>query len=272
MSNTLITPEDKSYDKLRLGYNKLYDIYYPFGIALVEDNEEILDIMKYAINNNIELGSRSGDHSYINSSLCNGIVIDQRKRKDEIYLNVEDKILTVRSGVLIGDLLKKITSHNFLMGLGTCPGTGIAGLTLGAGLGFSTRLLGYTLDSLLEAEIILFDGYELKTVITDKNHFPDLFWAIKGACANNFGIVTQFKYQLYHIESITMFEITYDLSSYIYKQWQDWILLDIPNELGTEFKSTRDGITLTGQYIVIINDEELKKIIEPLINFSKNFR
>jgi FAD/FMN-containing dehydrogenase len=131
------------------------------------------------------------------SSSDGGLVLDMSALKD-IEVDVEGRSAWAGGGVLAGEYTARLAEHGLATGFGDTGSVGIAGLTMGGGIGYLHRKLGLTIDSLLGAEIVTADG-EIRRI--DEEHSPDLFWAIRGG-GGNFGVVTKLHYRLHEVDSV----------------------------------------------------------------------
>eukprot|EP01125_Pyxidicula_operculata_P020391 TRINITY_DN7522_c0_g1_i1.p1 TRINITY_DN7522_c0_g1~~TRINITY_DN7522_c0_g1_i1.p1 ORF type:complete len:438 (+),score=80.39 TRINITY_DN7522_c0_g1_i1:563-1876(+) len=154
---------------------------------------DVKAVIKYARKNDCTLGVAAGRHSHL-CMVDDCLLVDFSKMK-KIDVDVPRKVISIQPGVKIGDLDSACQPHNLIIPLGHNPDTGVAGLTLGGGLGYFSRKYGATCDSLIEVEIVLPNG-DIIIANSDKN--PDLFWAVRGG-GGNFGIVTRFTYNAYDI-------------------------------------------------------------------------
>jgi FAD/FMN-containing dehydrogenase len=136
---------------------------------------------------------RGGGHNVAGNAVCDqGLMIDLSKMK-EIKVDVANKTATAEPGVILREFDAATIQHGLATTGGTVSDTGLAGLTLGGGLGWLMGRYGITSDNLLSADLVLADG---EKITVDENKHPDLFWAIRGG-GGNFGIVSKFRYQLH---------------------------------------------------------------------------
>lgn len=240
----VIYPWDEGYDKYRQDYNRYFNIF-PWMIVMANTKKDVKIAFNWAKHNKVPLCMRSGGHSYEAFSLCNGMVIDQSRRK-EIKVNPKHNTAKVSSGVLIGPLSYELAKYNLALPAGTCPNVGVTGLTLGGGLGFLTRKYGLTCDNLLELKIITADG-KTRTANREKN--PDLFWANRGGGGGNFGIVLSLKYQVHYIPKVVLYRIVYDFDQidHIIDKWQHWAPKQV-DELSSELSISNNQIVVDGEY------------------------
>ena len=167
----------------------------PALIARCSCKEDVVEAVRHAAENELLAVAKCGGHSVSGASLPqDGIMIDMSGMKN-IEVNPDARTARVEGGVLLGELDAATQVHGLAVTAGIEPETGVAGLTLGGGIGFLARKLGLTIDSLLGAEVVLADG---TVVETGEESHPDLFWALRGG-GGQFGIVTRFDFKLHPI-------------------------------------------------------------------------
>jgi FAD/FMN-containing dehydrogenase len=190
----LLLPTSPGYDTARSIWNGAID-RHPAGIARCTGVADVVAAVRFAGARDLVVAVRSGGHGVGGHALCDdGLVIDLSPVKG-IRVDPATRSARAEAGVLWGELDRE-TQH---FGLATVGGivthTGIAGLTLGGGIGWLTRKHGATVDNLLSADVVTAEG-EFLTASEEEN--SDLFWAIRGG-GGNFGIVTSFVYRLHPV-------------------------------------------------------------------------
>jgi FAD/FMN-containing dehydrogenase len=195
----VIGPGDEAYDEARSIWNGAID-RRPACIARCTGVADVVAAVRYARERGLLVGVRSGGHGVGGHAICDGgLVIDLSPMKG-IRVDPVTRTARAEAGVLWGELDRETQ----LFGLATVGGivthTGIAGLTLGGGIGWLMRKYGATVDNLLSADVVTAQG-ELVTASEDEN--PDLFWAIRGG-GGNFGVVTSFEYRLHPVGPIVL--------------------------------------------------------------------
>ncbi len=188
---------DPGYENARKVYNGMID-RHPALIAWCTDVADVVASVRFATETGMLTAVRGGGHNAGGLGVCDdGIVIDLGGMKS---IKVDSRAKTAR--VEGGCLLKEVDSATHPFGLAVPAGvlstTGVAGLTLGGGLGHLSRKHGLTIDNLLAADMVLADG-RIATASADEN--PDLFWAIRGG-GGNFGIVTSFLFRLHPVDMV----------------------------------------------------------------------
>ena len=193
----IILPQDHNYDEARKIYNGMID-KRPEIIFKCKDADDVIQAVNFGRENNLEVSIRSGGHNGAGLALVNdGLVIDLSEMK-HIHIDPKKKTAVVQPGNTLGDLDKATHEHGLALPVGINGTTGVAGLTLGGGLGYLSRKCGLAIDNLLEAEVVLASG-ELVTANTVSH--PDLFWALRGG-GGNFGVVISFIFNLIPIKNV----------------------------------------------------------------------
>jgi FAD/FMN-containing dehydrogenase len=229
----LILAGDMGYDQSRSIWNGAID-RRPACIARCTGVADVVAAVRFARERDLQVAVRSGGHGVGGHAICDGgLVIDLSPMKG-IRVDPARRTARAESGVLWGELDRETQ----LSGLATVGGivthTGIAGLTLGGGLGWLMRKHGATVDNLLSADMVTADG-ELVTASAEQN--PDLFWGIRGG-GGNFGIVTSFEYRLHQVGPIVLAgPIFYPLEDApeVLRFYREFIA-DAPDELTTIFE------------------------------------
>jgi FAD/FMN-containing dehydrogenase len=187
----MILPSNATYDSMRKVYNGMID-KHPAMIILCKDAQDVIVCVNFARKQNIRLAVRGGGHNAAGLGVCDdGLVIDLSLMND-IQVNAADKTVRAGGGCLLKQLDAATHEAGMAVPLGILGTTGIAGLTLGGGLGYLTRRYGLTIDNLLEATVVVADG---RLLTASANQNSDLFWALRGG-GGNFGVVVSFVYKL----------------------------------------------------------------------------
>lgn len=190
----LIRSEHPEYDVHRAVWNGAID-RLPALIARCRDVDDVVAIIRLARETGMELAVRSGGHSFPGlSTVDGGIVLDTSLMK-RIDVDPAAHIARVQAGVLLGEMDAATQEHGLAVPTGAVTHTGVAGLTLGGGIGWLMRKHGLAVDSLRSAELATADGRVLR--VSPRDH-PELFWGIRGG-GGNFGVVTEFEFDLHEI-------------------------------------------------------------------------
>jgi hypothetical protein len=193
----LIQPTDVAYDEARKVYNGMID-KRPRLIVRCADVADVIAAVRFGVDNGLLTAVRGGGHNGAGLGTCDdGLVIDLSAMKG-IRVNPADKTVRVEAGCLWGDVDHATHAFGMATPSGIISSTGVAGLTLGGGIGYLSRPYGLTIDNLLSVDMVLADG-SFVTANADQN--ADLFWAVRGG-GGNFGVVTSFEFRLHPVDIV----------------------------------------------------------------------
>ena len=193
----LLQPSDAGYDDARRVHNGLID-KRPALVARCLGTADVADAVKLARTLNLEVAVRGGGHNVAGrATIDGGVMIDLAPMKG-IYVDPAARTARAQGGVLWKELNRETQVHGLATTGGVVGTTGIAGLTLGGGLGWLMPKYGLALDNLRSAELVMADG-RVERASHDEN--PDLFWAIRGG-GGNFGIAASLEYNLHPVGPI----------------------------------------------------------------------
>ncbi len=213
-------PGSSDYVTAAQSYNPVFDGARPQAIAYVASGADVAKAIAIGRQHGVPLSIRSGGHCYGGWSTGSGLVIDV-SRLNEVSVDEPAATASVGAGARLIDVYAGIAPHSVAVPGGSCPTVGIAGLTLGGGLGVLGRRFGLTCDNLLEAEVVLASG-DVVTASATSN--PDLFWALRGGGGGNFGVVTQFRFATHPIGALGLFTFVWPwtAAARVITAWQDW--------------------------------------------------
>jgi len=195
----LIRPDDPGYDEAREVWNALM-VKRPGLIARCTGTADVVAAVTFARETGRELAVRGGGHSFAGKGTCDGGVMIDLSLMRGVHVDPERRIAVAQGGARWGDFDRETQLFGLATPGGVVSTTGIAGLTLGGGIGILTRQLGLSCDNLIEAEIVTADG-QVHTASEVRN--PELFWALRGG-GGNFGVVTSFTYRLHPVGPIVL--------------------------------------------------------------------
>jgi FAD/FMN-containing dehydrogenase len=187
----LLAPGDPDYDQARRVWNAMID-KRPTLIARCAGDGDVLRSLQFALDNDLTVAVRGGGHSVAGYSTCDdGLLIDLSMMKG-MRVDAARRTAVAQPGLRLGEFDRITQEYGLATPLGIVANTGIAGLTLGGGLGWLNGKHGLACDNLLAAHVVTADGRLLTASATEHE---DLFWGLRGG-GGNFGIVTQFEYRL----------------------------------------------------------------------------
>src|SRR5262245_2975827 len=190
----LLKPGDTGYDEARRVHNGLID-KRPALIARCRGTADVADAVKLARTLNLEVAVRGGGHNVAGRAVSDGgLMIDLSAMKG-IHVDTRARIGRAQGGVLWKEFNRETQLHGLATTGGVVGSTGIAGLTLGGGLGWLMSKYGLALDNLRSVDLVMADG-SVTRASADEN--PDLFWAVRGG-GGNFGIATSFEFNLHPV-------------------------------------------------------------------------
>jgi FAD/FMN-containing dehydrogenase len=190
----VVRPGDAAYDHARRVWNGAID-RRPALIARCRSSADVAAAVRFGLRQELPIAVRGGGHSIPGLSVCEGgLVVDLSPMKT-IDIDPTAGVARVEPGVLWRELDTATQEHGFAVPGGEVSHTGVAGLTLGGGIGWLSRLYGLTCDSLAAARLVTADGSVLE--VTEATE-PDLLWGLRGG-GGNFGVVTQFSLRLHPV-------------------------------------------------------------------------
>jgi FAD/FMN-containing dehydrogenase len=193
----LVTPADPTYEQARRVWNGSID-RWPAAVARCHDADDVAAVIGAATRLGLPLAVRGGGHSVAGHSTCDdGVVLDLSPMR-QVAVDPLSRRARVAGGALLGDLDRATQQHGLAVPAGQVSHTGVAGLTLGGGVGYLMRPLGLTVDSLRSASVVTAAGEQVRAS-EDLN--PDLFWALRGG-GGNYGVVTEFEFDLHEVGPI----------------------------------------------------------------------
>ncbi len=227
----VIRPRDPGYESARLVHNGRFD-RHPIVIARALDVPDVVRAVTFAREHQLRLAVRGGGHHGAGfGTVDDGLVLDLGEMR-AISVDPEARTARVEGGATLADVDAATHPHGLAVPGGVISSTGIAGLTLGGGIGHLTRRLGLTIDNLLQAELVLASG---EIVTAGPTSHADLFWAIRGG-GGNFGVVTAFVFRLHPVTTVVAGPMLYELDDAprVMAWYRDFIG-QAPEELGGFF-------------------------------------
>lgn len=263
----LILPEDAAYESARRIFNGAIDRHPAVVIRCVDAND-VQHAVEFGRQSNLDIAVRGGGHSFPGFSTCDGgLVIDLSPMK-AVSVNIHDRSARAEPGVKLGGLIEATQVYGLGTNTGTASDTGIAGLTLGGGIGWLMGKYGLTCDSVRSFEVVTADGHLLQA---NKNENADLYWGLRGG-GGNFGVVAAFDYQLHPLGTILGGMVAHPLSRAreVLEFYRDFTR-ELPDELtaACAMLTTPDGKPVIGILVCYCGDlSQGERVIAPLRKFG----
>jgi FAD/FMN-containing dehydrogenase len=267
LTGHVVLPDDPDYDCARMVFNTRFS-KFPKVIIYCRSTRDVANAICWAREHDVPLRSRCGGHSYEAFSVANNSIVIDISCMNNICVDPCKQLAKIEAGNTLLPLYEKLSNYGVTIPGGTCPGVGIAGLTLGGGFGMHTRLWGMTCDNLLALEMVDAKG---KIIHADPYNNADLFWASCGGGGGNFGIVTSFTFHVHPISDVSIFEITWkwDEILEVVDTWQQWAPFTDDRLTSTLklFTREKEKIIAAGEFVG--SKEELIRLLQPLFITGK---
>lgn len=224
----IITPDSPGYDQARHIWNAMID-KRPAAIARCRDANDVVAAVRFAAREGIFPAVRGGGHNAAGLAMVDGgLVIDVSPMK-RIRVNADARTAIAETGLTWGEFDRATQAHGLAVTGGLISSTGIAGLTLGGGVGWLMGQCGLSCDNTLAYGLVTADG-DLVTASAEEHQ--DLFWALKGG-GGNFGVVTSITYQLYPVTQVLSGMIVHPMSraAEVLTFYRDFVSAGLPDEL-----------------------------------------
>ncbi len=257
-------PNCQSYNVARFNYNKRFDIF-PHAIIVPRTAHEVAHALALLRHHKLHFSLRSCGHCYGPGSLSSDYVIDLR-HFNEIKPNLKNDTVYIGVATHLSEVIETLGKLDYALPTGTCPSVGAGGLALGGGIGILGRQFGLTCDSI---KSITFVNAKSEIIEVDKQHYPDLFFGLRGAGNGSYGIVLGITFTMHYIPRVTFLELAWDwdpaVIPSIIEAWQSWIttLKDtISTEIHIRFVDGKAQFSIVG----------LKLGTKPFTEWEKTFK
>jgi FAD/FMN-containing dehydrogenase len=226
LAGGLVRPGGDGYATAKRAFNPLFDGNNPVAVASAKSAQDVQASVQAAAGR-VTLAARSGGHCYAGYSVPEGGLVIDVSGIDKVDIRGTQAV--IGAGAKLKDVYAGLAAAGRALPAGSCPTVGIAGLTLGGGIGVLSRKYGLTCDHLSSAQVVTADG---KLVTASASSEPDLFWALRGGGGGNFGIVTEFTFDTDPAPNLTVFSLHFPAGSAagVLGAWQEWIAA-MPPEL-----------------------------------------
>jgi FAD/FMN-containing dehydrogenase len=218
IAGDVVLPGSPTYDEVRLPPIARFHQVRPQAVVRCATPADVAETISVAGRAGLQLVARSGGHCFAGHSSTGGVVVDVTPMRS---VSASDGVATVGAGTRLGELYDALAAQDRTVAGGCGPTVGIAGLTLGGGLGILGRTYGLTCDQLLAAQVVLADG---RVVDCDDHHDQELLWALRGAGGGNFGVVTSLVLGTVPAPAATSFHLVWPHRSAgaVLGAWQAW--------------------------------------------------
>jgi hypothetical protein len=263
----VICPDDQGYDAARAVFNGIID-RRPLAVVQSADGFDVVRCIEFTRRHDLPLSVRGGGHSVAGHAVRDGAIMVDLSGMKAVQVDPQKRTVRAEPGLTLGEFDRATQQFGLATPLGVVSVTGIAGLTLGGGLGWLNGCYGLACDNLISADVVTADG-RLLTASAEENE--DLFWAIRGG-GGNFGVVTSFEYQLHPVDVVLAGALSYPLSTapQVLRFYNDFVKA-APDELST---AASLALTPTGEPTVFIvvcycgSIDEGEQILHPLRTFQ----
>jgi len=264
----LLRPGDQTYDESRKVWNGMID-HRPALIARCAGVADVIGTVTFARDNDLLVSVRGGGHNIAGKAVCTGGLMIDLSQMRTVAVDPLNRTARVEGGATLGELDGATQASGLATTAGVVTHTGVAGLTLGGGVGRLARKYGLACDNLLSVDLVTADGRVVRTSATEN---PDLFWGVRGAGAN-FGVVTSFEFQLHPVGPgvlggvvVHPLEKAREALRFYYEYSQS-----APDELSADafFLTSPDGHPVFAISVCYIGSmEQGERVLEPLRRFG----
>jgi hypothetical protein len=241
----VVGPDDRGYDTARAVFNGMID-RRPLAVIRCMDASDVARCITFARRHHLPLSVRGGGHSVAGNAVRDGAVMLDLSGMKALRVDPDTRTVRAEPGLTLGEFDRATHAFGLATTLGVMSTTGVAGLTLGGGLGWLNGRYGLACDNLVSADVATADGQVLRASPEENE---DLFWGIRGG-GGNFGVVTSLEYQLHPVDLVLAGGLSYPLSMAprVLRFYDDFVKA-APDELAT---AASLGLTPTGEPTVSI--------------------
>lgn len=263
----LLHPDGDGYNEARTIWNAMID-NHPDLIACCTDVSDVIQSVNFARENGLLVSVRGGGHNVSGNAICEGGLMIDLSPMRSIQVNSERRTARAEAGALWQDFDRETAAFGLATTGGTISTTGVAGLTLGGGIGWLMGKHGLACDNLISVDVVTADGQQITATATQNQ---DLFWGLRGG-GGNFGVATAFEFQLHPVDEVLGGMIIHPLDRAVELiKFYDEFTNDSPDELGSmiAFVSSPEGERVVA-ILVCYNGptDEGERILEPLRKFG----
>jgi FAD/FMN-containing dehydrogenase len=225
----VVLPGDAAYDEARSVWNGSID-RRPALIARCAGTGDVIAAIGFARSEGLTVAVRGGSHNVAGNATCDGgLVIDLSPMKG-VRVDAEKRTVRAQAGLTWGELDSETQAFGLATTGGLVTSTGVAGYTLGGGIGWLMRKYGLACDNLISADLVTADG---QTVRASETENAELLWGLRGG-GGNFGVVSEFEFRLHPVSQVMGGLVAWpaEAAGDVLRFWRDWVR-DTPDELCT---------------------------------------
>jgi FAD/FMN-containing dehydrogenase len=219
----VILPNNGEFATAKALFNSRFDGSSPAVVVTAIAPDDVRRAVTFAARNGVKIAARAGGHSYIGDSApTDAMVIDLRQLRGGITYDDGSQLATVSAAAELNSVQTTLNTFGRSIPAGSCPTVGVAGLTLGGGVGADARRWGLTCDALVSATVVLPSGESVVATLDDHN---DLHWALRGGGGGHFGIVTSFTFRTFAVADRDVVTLVFpeDAAAQVILSWHEWM-------------------------------------------------
>jgi FAD/FMN-containing dehydrogenase len=267
----VLQPGDPGYDDARSVHNAMID-RRPAAIVRCRSDRDVAEAVNFAREKGLEVSIKGGGHNVAGLAVTDGGLMIDLSGLSSIDVEPDARLVRAGGGLTWAQLNEATQAHGLAVTGGAISTTGIAGLTLGGGLGWLMSKHGLAVDNLVSARLVTADG---QVLTASEDEHPDLFWALRGG-GGNFGVVTEFTYRLHPVGPIVtggLIAHAIEAGPQLLRFYRDFTSGDISDdlELFAVLAHAPDG---SGMPIAALavghfgSEEDAKRELEPVLGFG----
>jgi FAD/FMN-containing dehydrogenase len=270
MTGRLLSAQDSGYEDARRIFNVAIESR-PALIARCRTVADVVRVVRFAREHDLLVSIRAGGHNVAGKALCDGGVTIDLTEMNHVEVNPQARTAVAEGGATWGDFDAATQAFGLATTGGIFPTTGIAGLTLGGGLGYLNRKYGLTCDNLLSAELVTANGERVRASAAENE---ELFWALRGG-GGNFGVVTSFEFRLHPVGPVIggLIAFPLDEAKSVMRSYREWVA-DAPDEFRVDptLLSLPDGPVLALPLCYCGETAQGEALLQPLRRFGTVIR
>jgi FAD/FMN-containing dehydrogenase len=254
LDGSLVRPADPGFSTTAALYDPRFDRLQPRAVVEVASERDVATALGFADRYGLSVSPRSGGHSYVGASAGHGGLQIDTRRLNRVRYDAGSQTVDVGAGAPLLDVHTTLEPVGRTVPTGTCASVGVAGLTLGGGLGVEDRAYGLTCDAVESLTVVTASGTVLEATAT---RHSDLFWACRGGGGGNFGVVTGVRYRTFPARPMSFFYLRWpdDRAEAVIRGWQtrvaamprnSWANLHLDAAPGRGLTPSIFGVSLAG--------------------------